>query len=354
MQQINSVNRKSNNFDFIRFVAASFVIITHMQALMGWGSCDALCTISQRTLQFSHLGVVVFFTISGYLIAQSLVKSQTYAGYLWKRCLRIFPGLLVVLLLSMLVLGPLVTTLTPRQYFGSIQTWEFLLTISLYKLHLNLPGVFESNPVFSSLNGSLWTLAYEFSCYLLLLIAGITGIIKKPWMLLLAWLFAFSLRAYLGDKIFVYDYGAPWLLGLNIRYCLEYGMFFLSGSLLYLYHDKIRYEFKWFLLAMMLMVGSLFISPSLGRLSHFIGIPYVVFYLSFLPGTLNRWGKYGDFSYGIYIYAYPVQQTLIYLFGLSLGLPLMTLLAFVITLPLAVLSWHLVEKRALTYKDLVK
>ena len=83
-------------------------------------------------------------------------------------------------------------------------------------------------------------------------------------------------------------------------------------------------------------------------------IPYVVFYLSFLPGTLNRWGKYGDFSYGIYIYAYPVQQTLIYLFGLSLGLPLMTLLAFVITLPLAVLSWHLVEKRALTYKDLVK
>ena len=77
------------------------------------------------------------------------------------------------------------------------------------------------------------------------------------------------------------------------------------------------------------------------------------FYLSFLPGALNHFSKYGDFSYGIYIYAYPVQQTLIFFLGPEIGLPLMVFLSFICTLPLAVLSWYVIEKKALAFKNAV-
>ncbi len=349
----DSVHRSNNNFDFIRFLAASFVIITHSQALTGHGGNDWLSSISRGTIQFSHLGVAVFFTISGYLIAQSLIRSKTYSGYLWKRFLRIFPGLAVVLALLILVLGPLVSTVPLKDYFSSPQTWGVMLTLSLFKLNLVLPGVFTNNPMTNSINGSLWTLAYEFSFYLLLLVAGLTRVIKNRYIILLFWLGLFAVRTYLRQKIFVYDYATPYLLGLNIMYVVEWGLFFGAGTLFYLFRDEIKFNVFVFVAACVATIAAVYFSEAAGRIVYYITLPYIIFYLSFLPGALNHFGKYGDFSYGIYIYAYPVQQTLIYFLGADLGTPLLALLSFAGTLPLAVLSWYLVEKKALAFKNVV-
>lgn len=349
----DSVHRSSNNFDLIRFLAASFVIITHSQVLCGHGGTDWLSSISRGTIQFSHLGVAVFFIISGYLIAQSLVRSKTYSGYLWKRFLRIFPGLAVMLALLIVVLGPLVGTLPLGTYFTTPQTWGVFLTLSLYKLNIVLPGVFTKNPMTNAINGSLWTLAYEFSFYLLLLVAGITGIIKNRYVILFMWLGLFAVRTYLRAKIFVYDYATPYLLGLNIMYVVEWGLFFGAGTLFYLFRDKIKFNVLLFVAACVATVAAVYLSETAGRITYYITLPYIIFYLSFLPGALNHFGKYGDFSYGIYIYAYPVQQTLIFFLGPEIGLPLMVFLSFICTLPLAVLSWYVIEKKALAFKNAV-
>ncbi len=154
--------------------------------------------------------------------------------------------------------------------------------------------------------------------------------------------------------MFIYDYATPYLLGLNILQVIENGLFFLSGSLIYLFNDKIRYDSKYALALTLSMIACLLISPNAARLFYFIAFPYLVFYLAFLPSKLNSFGKYGDFSYGIYIYAFPVQQWLIDSLGLSLGVPIMSILSFLLTLILAWFSWNFVEKKALSYKDLVK
>ncbi|MFN8285112.1 MAG: acyltransferase [Chitinophagales bacterium] len=349
----DAVHRSNNNFDFIRFLAASFVIITHSQALLGHGGNDWLSSISRGTMQFSHLGVAIFFTISGYLIAQSLIRSKTYSGYLWKRFLRIFPGLAVVLLLLILLLGPVVGSLPLKEYFSSGQTWGVLLTLSLYKLNIVLPGVFSTNPMTNVINGSLWTLAYEFSFYLLLLVAGITGLIKNRYVVLLGWVVLFAARTYLRSKIFVYDYATPYLLGLNVMYVVEWSLFFGAGTLLYLFREEIKFNVFIFVAAVAVTIAAVYFNETAGRIVYYLTLPYIIFYLSFLPGALNHFGKYGDFSYGIYIYAYPVQQTLVYFLGPDTGVALLAAVSFACTLPLAIASWYLVEKKALAFKNAV-
>lgn len=346
--------RYGNNFDFIRFIAATSVIITHMQVLMGLGECDLLCEWTQGTLSFSHLGVKVFFIISGYLIVKSLINSQTYSGYIWKRVLRIFPGLLFVLLVTIFILGPLATTLSIKDYFSSGETWKMLGTMSLFKLYLNLPGVFENNPLTNSTNGSLWTLIYEFSFYILLLIASFLGFIKRPLVLLMGWLTIFALRVYLGNKIFIYDYSSPYLLNLNILQVIDNGLFFVSGSLFYLFRERIQFDWKISLIVSIILLVSFYFNSNISRLVCYLVFPYLTFYLAFLPSRLNSFGKNGDFSYGIYIFAFPVQQLLVYYFGLTLGLPIMILMSFIITLSFAWISWNYVEKNALYLKDLIK
>lgn len=346
-------NRQGNNFDFIRFVAAVLVIITHSQGLLGNGDCDALCEISRGTMQLSHLGVAVFFTISGYLIVKSYLSSDSVMAYLWRRFLRIFPALAVVMVLIVFVLGPCLTTLQLSDYFGNSYTYLPLLSISLYRLYLNLPGVFESNPHSAAVNGPLWTLAYEFSCYLLVVVAGLTGLLKKRLWLLIVFGLGLALRIYLGAKLTIYSYSTPYLLGLNIMYVFEWGMYFLAGALVYLYRDKINLNLYWFLALLVLLVVAIFVNEQYGRVVWMLFIPVMVFAFAFLQGPLNHFSKMGDFSYGIYIIGFPVQQTIIYLTGGKISTWQLFFYTMIILLPLAALSWHLIEKRALSYRNLV-
>jgi peptidoglycan/LPS O-acetylase OafA/YrhL len=113
---------RSNNFDFIRFVCASFVIITHGLTFLGHWQDDWLGLLSQKHYPFSFYGVRVFFIISGFLIAQSLYNDDNLLSFFWKRCLRIFPGLFVVICFCLLIVGPIFTTLPLAQYLTSYET----------------------------------------------------------------------------------------------------------------------------------------------------------------------------------------------------------------------------------------
>jgi len=131
-----------------------------------------------------RFGVLIFFVISGFLIAMSWEKKKNVVDFALARVLRIYPAVIVVVLLSVIILGPLLTTKSICEYFNNNLTKLYIQDITLFRMYYYLPGVFEFNPT-SSINGSLWTLPYEFTCYIFLGFLGlIKALIKKKIMLI--------------------------------------------------------------------------------------------------------------------------------------------------------------------------
>lgn len=345
-------NRFANNFDFIRFLAALSVIVTHSYTLSGSSDNDLLGTLTRGLYSFSSLGVDVFFIISGYLIARSIEQSPSLLSYLWKRTLRIFPALIVVVLLCVFILGPLVTNADPKSYFSNRHTYAFLSAISLYYIPDFLPGVFAGNPYPNAVNGSLWTLAYEFSLYIFLAIFFVKkGRIAKLLFILLIFGF-FILRGYavLSSRTFYIDeYHLPNTV-INFYYLLNYTVLFGFGAILYFLKDTIPLNGKFFIIGVSVLFISTFKIQIAGVISYIV-LPYAVIYLAFLKSKLNKFGKYGDFSYGMYIYAFPVQQTIMYFSGhQKVSTVLLAVLSTLCTLPLAFFSWKFIESKALSLK----
>lgn len=347
------MQRIDNNFDLIRLIAAIFVLITHSYALSGAGEHDFLITVTKGAISFSHLGVAIFFIISGYLIVQSAENSPSWISFTWKRILRIIPGLAVVLILSVFVLGPLITTLDLNQYFNNSDSYKHLLTISIYNIeHLELPGVFVNN-THKAINGSLWTLAYEVTCYLIVLLSLVSKTLRYRYILLALWILVFIIRIFLNDRIFYYNYGSPYIGGLNIMYCFEWFFYFITGSLLYKFRELIPVKFYVFTLCIIVLSGSVFLfNTSIIRILLYPTIAYCIYYLSFCKTKVSLITKYGDYSYGMYIYAFPIQQLIISLHP-EIPVAVFAIISIICTLPFAIFSWHFIEKKALQFKNII-
>ncbi|MBI34589.1 MAG: hypothetical protein CMP67_04410 [Flavobacteriales bacterium] len=339
-----SVNRHSNNFDIIRFFAAFLVIIKHSNALTG----EDHYFISDQNLPF--LGVPIFFIISGYLITISAIRSNNMFTYLWKRILRIIPGLAIATLFTVVIIGPLVSNTPIFEYFLNPETYNHLLSITLYKFKNSIPSVFEENLI-SGVNGSLWTLKYEFTCYILVLILVVSNAHKLRHLILAMFVLIVSCRIYMGDDFYIYDYRNKYALGHNLMYLVQWGVYFLSGVVFYLFKEKIPLKGNIALIATLIYAMLFYFYPETIKYYQYVYIPYCLFYISFIPGKTNHFGKYGDFSYGMYIYAFPVQQTLIH-FSDSIHPLVLTGYTTVLVLGLSFLSWNYVEKPMLRLKNL--
>jgi len=352
MKDLVSNFRHSNNFDLLRFVAALVVILAHSYYLKDSSLPDPLRQLTIGAIDLPELGLSIFFTISGFLITGSLIRSRTAYGYLWKRALRIFPGLLFALLFSVFLVGPLVSEVSLKSYFTNPANYEHLKAISLFNLPNRIPDAFAD---FScrTVNGSLWTLPYEFSFYILVLLLYPIKkfkLITHP-LILGAFLLLMGLRIYLNERLAWYDYHTPFLLGLRITSFMSFSTYFSAGMVIYIVRNELNIVSRpvLFLILGVLMIG---ISHyfSVFSVVKFISIPLVTFGFAYLPGRLNDFGKFGDYSYGLYIYAYPIQQTLMYFFREVLPVWLFFVLASAVTFVFAYLSWHFVEKRALNLK----
>ncbi len=159
---------RKNNFDFLRLIFFFFLIITHSYLLSGnIAECDLLCQFSNGQVSFSYIGVKGFFTISGFLIFQSLERSKNIIDYLWKRILRLFPALFFVLLFTVILVPFVYQSNIPFLQNKSLLSY-IPNNLMLYRIQFGISGVFESNPFKSTINGSLWTIPYEFTMYILL------------------------------------------------------------------------------------------------------------------------------------------------------------------------------------------
>ena len=167
---MSPAEQRTNNFDFVRFAAAFFVIYGHCNILFGYSPPLIL------GMNISSIGVTIFFSLSGFLVTDSWERQPRLTSFFIKRSLRIFPALIVVTLLTTFVLGPLMTRDVLSEYLRNPQTWDYLRNALLY-ISYSLPGVFAENIYKDAVNGSLWSLPPEFFCYIC--VAAI-GLLPRP------------------------------------------------------------------------------------------------------------------------------------------------------------------------------
>ncbi len=283
------------------------------------------------------------FMISGYLITKSWNKNPNIFSYFWKRILRIYPGLIVSILFSTFVIGPLVSSLDPLEYFKNIDIPNVLIYMATLRQKY-LPGVFSQNIYPNSVNGSLWTLIGETTMYIVTAVIGLLGIFKKKWFLLI-----FILAEIILYNIGIHHFNENEIRCMYIIFNVNNVTYYLIGACYYLYGDKIQYRKDIFIFALILWIISF--GTEFFEIVSYISIPYIVFHLAFIPTKyLKTLTERGDFSYGLYIYAFPIQQTLVHLFQNNITSLKLFVFSYPITFLFAFLSWNLVEKRALQLK----
>lgn len=344
-QNFNDKPRRKNNFDFLRLIFASFVIITHSYPLSGVIEYDWLSQLSNGQLSFSYIGVKGFFIISGYLIFQSLDRSNSIFDYFWKRLLRLFPALLIILLLTVFLAPFVYETNTP--FLQNKSMWTYIPNnLSLYRTQYIIQGIFERNPYKSDINGSLWTIPYEFTMYILLSFLIVFRKNKRVANTVLI----ISFMLLLIGNIFFFEQLGKYRFILSGSHLLDLGVFFLAGAVLSAINiEKIKYKKQLLAFSLILLIASIYIDYL--NYIKFIALPVsiILFGLKPIPFICDIGNKIGDLSYGIYIYGFPVQQTLMYYFKLNY-LELM-FFSLIISSLFAYFSWHYIEKRALKLKQ---
>ena len=339
-----------NNFDFLRLLFAALVVVHHCYPISGISEQDPLYYFSNSTLSYSYIGVRGFFIISGYLIFQSLMRSHGITDYLVKRLLRIYPALIIVLILTVIFCG-FVFDGTAIEYLKNKSAWTYIpVNCTLIKLQHTINGVFESNPLKKGINGSLWTIGYEFSMYLFIIpLIFLKKFTQKIHVAVLSVLVVilFILRITLENNANQLHIG---VISLN-TWC-HFALLFMSGAFL----SVIKIESNRFRIPVLVIASILFIALmrwEYFELSQYILFPPIVIIIgaAALKGISSIGELFGDVSYGTYIYSFPAQQLLMYYFKFNVVELLL------VSLPLSIflgwLSWHLVEKHALAKKKAV-
>jgi peptidoglycan/LPS O-acetylase OafA/YrhL len=335
-----ALRHTANNFDFIRLAAATMVLCSHQFALLYRPEPHPFGLFPLGTL-----GVLIFFSVSGYLVAQSWDRDPHVWRFAVRRFLRIWPGLAVVVLLAVFCVGPLFSQLPLSDYFQAAATWKYLLLLCL-QVEQSLPEVFKSNP-WHEVNGSLWTIPIEVQWYGILLAAGLCGLLRRRVRLLvLAMVVIYALYIY---GVFDVQHN---LLAHYPRpaFGCEYGTFFCYGVLLH------RWRHVWEGSVVPVLAGLTLLAGILIALDHqyaavFVLLPFMVVWFGSLSTPLVREaGRYGDLSYGIYIYAFMVQQAVIAVIGLQHSYVVTLSASMAVTLSCAFASWRLIERPALGLK----
>jgi peptidoglycan/LPS O-acetylase OafA/YrhL len=331
-----------NNFGLLRLVAALAVVVSHSVHLAGAPeSAEPLASTTGFSL--GEHAVHVFFTISGVLIAASLVRSPTLLTYLRARALRLLPGLTVCVLATALIVGPLLSTSGVSAYFHDGGLYRYLaVTLGLITANAPLPGLFEHNPVPDIVNLPLWTLKYESLCYLGLALLGVTGLIRsRRWStiallpLLLAWIAvsAFPDRLHVGGLLLSF-----------LRLAFSFGL----GTLAYVWRDRL--QLHWYGVAATLFGMAALLGTPLQSPATQIFVAYATLWAASLPlGRLAALTRKNDLSYGVYIYDWLIAQSLLAVWP-GLSQPVLLAATLTILMPVAALSWFLIEKPALGWK----
>ena len=329
----------------LRLLAASFVLFSHSYALTA--HAEPFADVSGWT--FGEIGVVMFFAMSGFLIAKSWSEQPHLAPFSVKRGLRLLPALVLAVSVTVFVVGPLFTVLPLTSYFSDPTTWLYLIRCSfLFTFFGTLPGVFETNPYPDAVNGSLWTLPVEACCYAMVAALGALGLVRRSG-LLLAFAVVLILCVTPLSPLSVAPAGGT--TGGNLSLVVLLGATFVLGTLAY--SVRARLHLSWVFLGVLMAVWVATWGGDWSRAAGALAIAFGVLVFAFrTPAWLRYLAAPGDVSYGIYVYAFPVQQSVAAIWG-AIDPLLMFAIAYPVTYVLALLSWRIVERPALAMKRFV-
>lgn len=354
------VNRPSNSFGFVRFALASLVIYSHAFQLSGQGE-DHILRWSGGTISAGTVAVHGFFALSGFLITQSWCRLRSLPRFLWHRALRIFPGLWGCLALTAFGFAWLV-----HRFPGSSDAAflgldpgpiRYLFSNLLYPRNQFVIGnLLTQNPFSPDWNGPLWTLTYEIACYAFVGLLGVLGFLtsrRSAGLTLLLTPIVIFVILRLNSYDTLPSTAAKLVYGINREMCLH----FLAGAVCAIWLGQ--RDLSAFRLPVGLGAAALLVLLWTTRYHQSLSpllMPLVVLSLAAaLP--FGEWERRlgGDYSYGLYIYGWPIQQVLVH-FGLHrLGGPEgFFALSLAVALLFAAVSWHLLERPALAQKDLLK
>ena len=360
-------DQRENNIDFVRIVLALLVILSHSYPLaLGHERTEPFALLSRGQVTGGHIAVDLFFILSGFLISASYERSSSAWSYLWKRVARIYPGFLLLSLVTLVLFVPLAHAHIEGESFAA--KFSNVAGHTLWLAEWKYSGAFASNPAPGVINGSLWSIYYEFWFYIGVLVLGLTRLLRSRTFLAL--LFAASIIASLplGSDIARFISGIQPALATRLIYWL-----FRHLSILSILGEIPGYQPFWLRLLPMYLAGVVFyrfrdIIPvsraaigtcalalvaacvvPLGYTALFpVAGTYLVMCFSFSTSIhLHKTNRFGDFSYGTYLYAFPIQQLIMS----GIGHPIHPLLLFACATPptllAAVISWYTVERRFL-------
>jgi peptidoglycan/LPS O-acetylase OafA/YrhL len=331
-----------NNFQLLRLLAALAVVLFHCYALTGRWTDEPLWRLAHDQ-NLGALGVEIFFVVSGFLVTQSWLTRRRLDQFVMARVLRVYPALIAATLLT-IALGAASSKLPWAGFLANPQTGDYFWHTALgVDVRDRLPGAFAANPYPHVVNGSLWTLPVELRLYLALAAAGVAGLLAHR----LSWLAAAAAAL---AALYAWPAQAIDLLaGHGAAIVLRLAALFLLGSLAYAWRDVLPVSLAAGLAALGLMAwnpggyprGILF-APLLA---------YVVLVLAYDPRLrLRAFNRVGDYSYGLYVYSFPLQQTVVERMP---GVAPLALFAWALpaALAVAIVSWHALEQPALGLKS---
>ncbi|MDX2306654.1 MAG: acyltransferase [Hyphomicrobium sp.] len=342
-QRMVAVFGRSSGFDYMRLVLATAVVALH-SVIICYGQAVDIAFWTSEARPLFRLVLPMFFALSGFLVAGSLVRSRTLGMFLGLRAIRIFPALSVEVLLSALVLGALVTTLPSGLYFTHPEFLSYFWNL-VGHVHFRLPGVFEENPHPLVVNGQLWTVPYELYCYIALALFVLIGAQKHRIILPIgsvAVLAAYALFKFARDGGLPAETTGPVPGALLV-------VAFLAGVSIHAYRAELAFSTPIAFASAVLAVCLLWFVPY-GEYVAMWPVTYMTVYLGLLDPPRLWFVRDSDYSYGLFLYSYPIQQTIASAGPVFQDWQTNFLLSMVLGLMFAALSWHVVEKPALGLK----
>jgi peptidoglycan/LPS O-acetylase OafA/YrhL len=339
--RLSETKGRTRGFDYLRAIL-SIAVITFHSVVTSYGD-DAQTALWHTPIRpLLEFILPSFFALSGFLVAGSLVRTRTLHEFLTLRVVRIVPALFFEVLISAMLLGPLLTALPLGDYFSSHGFWSYWLNI-IGNIHFSLPGLFLSNPLPGMVNYQLWTIPIELRCYVAITIASILGVTRHRWRI-----FAIIVASMLALPLLEWFEGTLDTMDFNAASSKVLYLCFLGGIAIYLFQDRIRLNL--WLLAASVVVTWVLLPTGLGQ--YVVGLPiaYITVYLGLLHPPKSVLSSISNYSYGLYIYGFVVQQSYSFLFPAYRFWWLNTIFSLSVAMLFAAVSWHYVEQPVLSHR----